>query len=156
MYKLVLDNFEKEFTLIGISTSLEAFRLAFLINKKLNINLKRTQYDVKMSKKDNVFNFELFKYEDIRSQYTYYLAQNKSILKEKTHTENALFNIEQSLVNHLIPSHKQVQYFLKIEDEDNRINQKKIIFALNEIPQLISVFHLQKNEVKSSENLIFE
>ena len=157
MHKLVLDNFQKEFGLIGICSSLEGYKLAFLVNKKLNINFHKSRTDVILNLKQAELNFELYKYEDYKTKSTLYLVQNKSKYNQnKTEDLNSLFQVEQTIFNYLIQSHKQAEFLLKIEDDFNTYTLKTLISSLNEIPQLISAFEIPYNEIKSAENLIFE
>ena len=157
MYKLVLDNFHKEFGLIGICSTLEGYKLAYLINKQLNVNFSKTRSDVILNFNQMDLSFELYRYEDFKTESTLYLVQNKS--KYNTNwekTSNSLFEVEQTIYKYLIQSHKQAEFLLKIEDESMHYKSKALISALNEIPQLISAFEIPFNEIKSAENLIFE
>jgi len=157
MQKLILDNFQKEFGLIGICSSLEGYKLAFLVNKKLNINFRKTRTDVLLNAKQAELNFELYKYEDAKTKSTLYLVQNKSKYNHlKTEDSTSLFQVEQTIYEYLIQSHKQAEYLLKIEDDFNSYTIKALISSLNEIPQLISAFEIPFEEIKSAENLIFE
>ena len=157
MYKLGLDSFQKKFSLIGISSTLEAYKLAYLINKKLNINFKKLRSDVTLNFRENKLNFELFRYEDHKTESALYLVQNKSKFNALRKVEtNSLFEVEQTIYKYLIQSHKQAEYLLKLEDDLNHYNSKRLATQLNEIPQLISAFEIPYEEIKSSENLIFE
>jgi len=157
MYKLVLDNFQKEFGLIGICSTLEGFKLAYLVNRKLNINFYKTRTDLSLSAKNTEHNFELYKYEDSKTKSTLYLVQNKSKYNQhKAEDTTSLFQVEQTIYNYLITSHKQAEFLIKIEDDFNSFTMKAFVSALNEIPQLISAFEIPFDEIKSAENLIFE
>ncbi len=157
MYKLDLDNFQKEFDLIGICSTLEGYKLAYLVNKKLKINFCKTRTDVTLTEKQAELNFELYKYEDDKTKATLYLVQNKSKYNQtKSEEPHSLFQVDQTIYRYLIKSHKQAEFLLKIEDDFNSFTIKTLISALNEIPQLISAFEIPFNEIKSAENLIFE
>lgn len=157
MYKLVLDNFQKEFGLIGICSTLEGYKLAYLINKKLKINFSKTRADVLLNVNQTELHFELYKYEDLKTKSILYLVQNKSKYNQTNAADTtSLFQVEQTIYKYLIQSHKQAEFLLKIEDDFNAFTIKTLIASLNEIPQLISAFEIPFNEIKSAENLIFE
>ena len=49
----------------------------------------------------------------------------------------------------------QVDFFLKIEYHTDHININQIIKSINEIPNIISVYSLNLNNIKNKENLNF-
>ncbi|MGB2088009.1 MAG: IPExxxVDY family protein, partial [Psychroflexus salarius] len=53
MYKLKSLVLEDDYKLIGIHTSLEAYKLAYLINKHFSISFERATYDLDMTYKDS-------------------------------------------------------------------------------------------------------
>jgi hypothetical protein len=157
MYKLELDSFYNDFNLIGISATIEGFKIAYLINKKMGFNFSKCRNDVMMKVKNNSLAFEIFKFHNQKTRSTLYLVQNKSTYTlQTTSASNALFDVDQTLHKYLINSHKQAEYLIKIEDDYNHMNTKAMVSSLNEIPQLVSAFEIPFEDIKSPENLIFE
>ena len=54
LYSLEIDDFSSyDYHLIGIHSTLEDYRLAFLLNKHLGVNFKRASYDLDFENKNN-------------------------------------------------------------------------------------------------------
>jgi len=159
--KLSLDDFfeEEEFTLIAIHCVLEHYRVAYLINKHLNISLKRDLKDVKNSKLNT--EFALFEYLDVNTDNIYNLVANQcKMATEKTDRLrlNNLFSEEKSINDttyYLIPEQKKVSYFLKIDAEFTTNKTQVILNKILEIPQIITAYYVDANNLKSKNNLIF-
>ena len=63
IYSLGLDDFyEDEYSLIGIHTALEDFKLAYLLNKNLNTNFCKSKEDLNFEEKQKKVSFSLFNY----------------------------------------------------------------------------------------------
>ena len=159
MRKLVLTTcLDLDFKLIGINASLEAFKLAFLINNNLRMQFKRAKKDVKMYYENSNIYFSLYLFCDSKTTCKLYLIQNKSVyVNQKPKFATSLFENQQEFMGkHLIKSNMQSDYLIKIEDEFDRFKTKKLIHNLNEIPQIISAYKIPNENINSPENLIFE
>jgi hypothetical protein len=55
----------------------------------------------------------------------------------------------------LIPEYKKVNYFLKIENEENNVNIKDILVNIQKVPQVVTVYDVDATTLKSKNNLIF-
>ena len=159
MRKMLLNTFlDLEFKLIGINASLEPYKMAFLINKNLKMQFKRTPKDVEMFHDNLIINFSLYSFCDPKTATKMYFIQNKSkYINQKPKFATSLFKDEDQIIDkHLIKSRLQSDYLIKIEDEFDRFKIKKLLLDLNEIPQIISAYEISLDHVKSPENLIFE
>lgn len=159
MVKLILDTpVDTNFKLIGLNANLEPFKLAFLINKKLNLSFSRKEEDIIVIHKGYQINFALYSYYDLKSECVLYFIQNKSeYIDQKPKFVASLFENDKQIVGKfLIESHKQCDYFIKIEDESERFKTKKLTMQLNEIPQIVSSYEILTETLKSPENLTFE
>ncbi len=159
MQKLILnDCIDLNFKLIGINASLEPYKMAFLINKHLSMQFRRTKKDVELFFQNSRIHFALYDFCDTKTACQLYFIQNKSkYINQKPKFATSLFeNQDQFVGKHLIKSKLQSDYFIKIEDEFDRFKIKKLIHNLNEIPQLISAYEINPNDIKTPENLIFE
>jgi hypothetical protein len=145
-----------QYYLFAIHSVLIDYRLAFFLNKHLNLELKRTSKDLDISGQDGLYS--VFEYEDQDNLLNWNLISNCSntIIKNKI-KESLLFKnteIEQKkykLMNEL----SQVDFFLKIEYHTSTINIKKIIKSINEIPNIMSVYNLNLKNIKNKETLNF-
>ncbi|WP_338646929.1 IPExxxVDY family protein [Flavobacterium sp. KS-LB2] len=158
--KLNLDEFDEiDYYLIAIHTSLEDYRLAYFINQKLPINLSKSKNEIQINIKEGETNFSRFQYSDIEKEISWDLIQNKNevIQYKKDNTQNLFSNVtmEVSTKVFLLPEFKKVDYFLKIENNDDTVNLSKIQILLNTIDNVSTVYTVDTNQIKSKNNLIF-
>ncbi|WP_378179967.1 IPExxxVDY family protein [Aquimarina sp. SS2-1] len=159
--RLVLDTImDDDYDLIAIHCSLASYRLAFVLNKYVDLRLFRKKQDIKCEYDTYSASFPLFQYHDHFQYNTYSLLGNKY----RTKTENmpspsaSLFAEEEDsyVTRHLIPELKNVDYFLKIETETSQFSGKSLTAKLLAIPQIITAYVVDYTQLKSKNNLIFE
>ena len=160
IHKLDLGEFDEiDYYLIAIHTSLEDYRLAFFINQKLPINLSKSENEIQINIKEGETNFSRFYYNDIESTITWNLIQNKNeVVQYKKGTTQNLFSdvtMEVATKVFLLPEFKKVDYFLKIENNDDAMDISKIQLLLNTIDSISTVYIVDTNQIKSKNNLIF-
>lgn len=158
VHKLILDDVfdQTRYTLIAIHCTIEDYRLAYLINNKLGINLKRKPCDLDFNKGKS--SFSIFDWEDKKQLVTWTLVSNictKEVYQEaKT---QSLFNLENIVTKkfNLVPEKKQVNYFLKIDNDLNEKQEKYITTSMLNIPQIATAYSIDASQLKSKDNLIF-
>ena len=72
---------------------------------------------------------------------------------------NSLFNQEEPITktHHLIPEYKKVNFFLKISDDHvNKTKLNLILRKIQSIPQIVTAYSLDPNDLRSKNNLIFD
>jgi hypothetical protein len=162
IHKLNIEDFDydDEFVLIAIHTSLEDYRLCYFINQILNISLKKADYEVLISNKNGETNFSKFDFDDQKKNVFWHLVQNKNkiSIKEKSTNFNLFQNttIESSTKVYLLPEFKKVDYLLKIDNENDTINETEITTLLNSIERISTVYSIDLNTIKNKNNLIFK
>lgn len=142
--------------LLAIHSVLTDYRLAFFLNKHLNIELKRAFEDLDISRQDGFYSF--FQYEDEDNLLNWNLISNSSYTNVKNEIKESLLfkNTKVELKKFkLINELSQVDFFLKIEYHTDQININQIIKSINEIPNIISVYSLNLKNIKNKENLNF-
>lgn len=160
VHKILLDDdFAEDFSLIAIHCSEDAFKIAYALNKHLNVRLKRRSTDLDFTIDQQQVSFPIFEFEDEFQYTTYYLVGNKckSILQQ-TAMGGGLFNEEPSetvRMNYLLPEFKKADYFLKIESDFEQIPLRRILALINEIKQVISAYEIDTQRIKSNNHLIF-
>ena len=157
LHKLVLDDIEDvSYSLLAIHCTVEDFRVAYLLNKHLKISLKRRPEDLDFAFKKA--SFSLFEWKDEEEMITWNLISNVSKVEEDgiLNTES-LFKVPNKIIrtHNLIPEYKRVNYFLKIFNDGNFINEKSIIANIQQIPHIVTVYSLDASQLKSKDNLIF-
>ncbi|MCX7546520.1 IPExxxVDY family protein [Xanthomarina sp. F1114] len=156
--KLSLDDFfdDEGFTLIGIHTSLEDYRLAYLLNTKLNIRLKRKKKDLDFS---NNAVYSIYEWYDEKQLNTWNLVSNICKLETvNTEISNNLFSDSGKLTEtfYLLPELKKVNFLLKISDEQmSETKRQKIVNTIQEIAQIVTAYSIETDQLKSKSNLIF-
>jgi hypothetical protein len=159
IHKLDLDEFDEiDYHLIAIHTTLEDYRLAYFINQHLPVNLSKSKEEILISIKEGETQFSRFYFDDEDNFISWNLIQNKNeVVGEKEIASQDLFsNSAQVLATKvfLLPELKKVDYFLKIEsDDDLQINE--IVKKLKTIKSLSTVYVVDTETIKSKNNLIF-
>ena len=159
-HRLVLeDDFREDFLILAIHCGVEPYKMAFHLNKYLQLRLKRRRTDLEFSKNGLEIQFPMFEFEDITNYTVYNLVANtcKSATANIT-ASGGLFesNVsEEYITTHLIPEYKKVDYFLKITSENTQTSTKKILSEVNKMKPVISSYFIDSEHIKSKNNLIF-
>lgn len=159
IHKLHLEEFDEiDYQLIAIHSTLEDYRLAYFINQNLPINLHKENSNIQISNKDGETQFTRFIYEDSKD-IAWNLVQNQNdVFVSSTNSNQGLFtetNNKFSTKIYLIPEFKKVDYFLKIENGDVKIDVSKITNCIKKIDKVSTVYAVEVEKIKSKNNLIF-
>ena len=150
IHRLSSDDLEKDYKLIAIHSDIEPYRLAFEINKKLKVQLKRSSFDLSFKNKSSIF--DLYKHISEIFNTKLYLILNKSTDKKKIEGQLLFENFDEQ--SYLIPELSKAQYLLKIEGGGFDVDD--LLKKLNEIDNVISSYRTEISSIKSKYNLIFE
>ena len=154
IYELNIDEFSNDnYTLIGIHTILNEYKLAYSLNQFLHVKFNRTNYDLDFIQRDGESSFAVYEYTNTKLCQKWFLISNvyKSTRKE---VSISLFDQSDS-ISHLIPEKKKVDFFLKLEGGFDYESIVKIIEQINQIPQIITSYQIEVNTLKSKDFLIF-
>jgi hypothetical protein len=158
--KLHLDEFDEvDYDLIAIHSSLEDFRLAYFINQNLPIILSKNKEEIGVLVKEGEAFFSKFIFDDLKNDIIWSLIQNKNdiIINQKSTKQNLFLdtNLEVLRKVYLISELKKVDYFLKIEHNNNAFQMDEIVRQLNKIERISAVYSVIPEKIKSKNNLIF-
>ena len=157
VHKLLVDDFyDDSFILIAIHCRLEDYRLAYLLNKHLNIRLVRLPQDLDYKYLDA--NYSIYEWNDEQHQTTWNLISNVCKKEEAgLQSSGSLFNSDQTVLKtyHLLPEFKKVDFFIKITSDEESIDENELLKKLMNIPQLITSYGIDPDNIKSKDNLIF-
>ena len=157
LHKLLVDDFSDEnYSLLAIHCTIEDYRVAYLLNQYLNINLVRKAQDLDF--KYIAASYSFYEWEDKNQLVTWNLVSNVCKKEEDSLTSTgSLFKSQNKIIrtHNLIPEYKKVNYLLKIYNDGNFINEKTIIHKIQEIPQIAAVYSIDVTQLKSKDNLIF-
>ena len=157
VHKIQLEDFDQvDYNLIAIHTALEDYRLAFKINQKLTISLTKNECEIPFEVNKKKASFSRFTFDDEEKMMLWDLIQNKQEIEMffQTSAENLFGNKNVTSQINLVSELKKVDYFLKIEHND-QIKIKDIISEINKIDAVSTVYEVNAKEIKSKNNLIF-
>ena len=157
LHKLLVDDFSDDiYSLMAIHCTIEDYRVAYLLNQYLNINLVRKAQDLDF--KYIASSYSIYEWEDKNQLITWHLVSNVCKKEEDSLTSTgSLFKSQNKIIrtHNLIPEYKKVNYLLKIYSDGNVINEKTLIHKIQEIPQIAAVYSIDVTQLKSKDNLIF-
>jgi hypothetical protein len=157
LHKLFVDDFyDASFSLIAIHCRLEDYRLAYLLNKHLNLNLKRKEND--LDYKYFAASYSIYEWENINEYITWNLVSNVCKKEEDSlQSSGSLFEQSNKILKtyNLIPELKDIDYLLKISNETKLFNEKIVTQKLQSISQIITTYSVDAIALKSKEYLIF-
>lgn len=157
LHKLLVDDFyDDTYKLIAIHCRLEDYRLAYLLNQNLALTLERKPDDLDFKYLES--SYSIFEWNN-KSQYvTWNLVSNVCKKEEDSlYSTGTLFQTNEKVLKtfNLIPELKKVDYFIKISDEIQNVNENVILSRLQTIPQIITSYTVNPLKIKSKDHLIF-
>lgn len=153
VHKLTFDDFyDYEFELIAIQTTLNPIRLAFSLNKELEILLEKGNSKVNFETNSGKISMDWMCYEDEHLHVDWSLITNQYEIESEVS-----FGIFESanMTLYLIPELSKIDFFLKIENTDGRFNTEEIIKKIKKINGVTTVYSIEPTQLKSINNLIF-
>ncbi len=135
--KILRVEYDFDFTLIGISSSVRDYRLCWYINKHLPLRFQRDTDLIIYNEIGNESYHSCFKFSMENLETDLYLLSNKS------GTE------------YIVPESKESDYFIVSTEALNSDEEKAIVNGLNKIEVVQAAFMLDANSFKSKENLLF-
>ncbi len=157
LHKLLVDDFNDDtYALIAIHCRVEDYRMAYLINKQLGVNLVRRSKDLDLNYTSS--NYALFDWYDEPNDEDWYLVANVCKKEEESLSSTGMLfsdDLKVTKTYNLVPEMSQVDYFLKISNDRCQVNTKLIGDKLQQIPQVITNYNVELSKVKSKEHLIF-
>ena len=156
IHKISAEFYEDSFDLIALHCSLEDYAMAYALNLCLKSDFKRRQNDLDISAHITIPIFEWK--DDINDRYWTFFTNNG--LKEDTLVRSDLFKNETSYTTfNIVPEHRDVDYFIKIVQDDSGCywNGKieNLIKVLLAIPKIVTAYTIETDKLKSKNNLIF-
>ena len=157
LHKLLVDDFyDDSYKLIAIHCGLEDYRLAYLLNKNLELKLERKRKDLDFRYLTS--SYSIFEWNNAARYVNWNLVSNVCKKEEDSlySTGTLFYKAEKTIKTfHLIPEFKKVDYFIKISEETQNVNEKMILNKLHSIPQIITSYTVDPLHIKSKDHLIF-
>lgn len=145
--------YDHDYDLIGIHSTLADYRMAYFLNETLSIHLSRFKEDLEYKSKN--CSFPLFTFEDESAFTSWSLIANKFVFTEEVSFNGSNLFQEESKISYLIPEKKRIDYFIKISglQDDNELSE--VLYKINKINNIIASFAIDPLDLKSRDNLIF-
>ena len=157
LHKLQVDDFyDDSYKLIAIHCRVEDYRLAYLLNKHLELKLERKDADIDFKYLES--SYSIFEWDNETEYVMWNLISNVCKKEEDSlHSSGTLFNETEKVLKtfHLIPEYKKVDYFIKISDEIQNVDENLILNKLKVIPQIITSYTVDPLQIRSKDHLIF-
>lgn len=157
LHRLFVDDFNDDtYSLLAIHCTIEDYRVAYLLNQQLQINLQRKPQDLDFQY--TASSFSIYEWEDTNHRVIWNLVSNVCKKEEEgLVSTGSLFDTPRKVLrtHNLIPEYKKVNYLLKIDNDGNHVNEKAIIHKIQEISQIAAVYSIDISQLKSKDNLIF-
>ena len=154
IHSLELDDFSDDnYTLIGIHSTLDEFKLAYLLNQKLATRFSRAGYNLDFENKNNNASFSIYEFINTKFSHNWFLISNQ-FTNNIAGVYTGLFQTNE-ITTYLIPEKKKVDYFLKLEGDFDADYIVKTVEHINNINQVITSYTIDPNILKSKEFLIF-
>mgnify|MGYP003624170542 CR=1 FL=1 len=154
IHSLDLNDFSDDnYTLIGIHSTLEGYKLAYLLNQHLKTKFLKATYSLDFENKNNNASFGIYEFINPKFSQSWFLISNQysNNLEEKN---TGLFQTNE-ITTYLIPEKKKVDFFLKLEGDFNYDYIAKKVEEINAINQVITSYKIDVNTLKSKYFLIF-
>ncbi|MHB0754871.1 IPExxxVDY family protein [Polaribacter sp. M15] len=153
IHSLGLNICEEEYSLIGIHTTLEDYKLAYVLNKNLGTRFYKSKEDLSFGEMKKQASFSIFKYLNKKYDFEWFLIANSSKRENLTVSNELLLTSETK--TYLIPEKKKVDFFVKITGNINYSFFIETIQKIKKIDQIITSYSIDKNTLKSKDFLIF-
>lgn len=154
MGKVKLDfNYDYDFFLLSIHSTLEDYRLALFLNVLFNIQLRKSEACLNFKHQNGTFS--IFDCDNAKN-YTYWsLISNKLVIEEQM--ESNTFSLFDTIYKTyiLIKEKKEVDYFLKIEGDLTPSQKLQIKDAITKIKGVLACAELAPKKLKTINNLIY-
>ena len=137
--KYILDEeYDYDFSLIGISCHEKDYRICWGLNKHLKISLSKDEKDLEVMLKNTDWQSKhsLYNYIHPDSENEFHLLTNRSS------------------IGYLLPEQAHADYLLMIT-ENEPIDLDGILQKVREIPFVLTAFNINVMQLKSKENLLF-
>jgi len=159
IHKLMIDDFdEADYMLIAIHSSLEDYRLAYFVNRELELRLEKCPKDIGFKQKETTAFFSRFTFEDNANDVAWNLIQNKNSVNSTLMGNVSLFTeagLSISTSSYFIPELKTVDYILKVENTEETNAADNVLNRLLDIKYIATAYKINHYKLKSKNNLIF-
>lgn len=147
-HKILEDFYDERFVLIALHCNQEDHLLVYALNSALKTRFMRSKKDVDL---DDNFMFPIFEWFDEKTDSNWSLFPNGTLGQDDINTSGLFKDMPSSAKHHLLPEHKEVDYFIKIDQEVS----ETLVKSIQEIPSVMTAYLIDCEKLNSKNNLIF-
>ena len=142
---------DDSYGLIAIHSGMEGYKLGYELNRVLHTRFHREKTDLELP---GGLHFPVFLWEDELNDRTWTLFYNECRTMDQDSEAN-LFSDEKAFsVHYLVPERKEVDYFLKIEQDYEQV-AIDVLKQIKGMPGIITAYTVQEDVIKSKLNYIY-
>ena len=155
IHKIQINDFiSDDYELIAVHSSLDDYKLAYMLNKELGVQLSKNLAYVEIAKKKKKSAFSNYIFDDEKNDVVWTLIENKTTIINSNKQTTSLFE-QVDITVFLLPEFKKADYLIKIENIDYGFDSESIIEKIQEIKNVTTAYAIDITNLKSKNNLIF-
>ena len=155
IHKIQINDFASDdYELIAVHSSLDDYKLAYMLNKELGIQLSKNLAYVEIAIPEGKSAFSNYIFDDEKNDIVWTLIENKTTIINSNKQTTSLFE-QVDITVFLLPEFKKADYLIKIENIDYGFDSESIIEKIQEIKNVTTAYAIDITNLKSKNNLIF-
>ena len=155
IHKIQINDFvSDDYELIAVHSSLDDYKLAYMLNKELGIQLSKNLAYVEIAIPEGKSAFSNYIFDDEKNDVVWTLIENKTTIINSNKQTTSLFE-QVDITVFLLPEFKKADYLIKIENIDYGFDSESIIEKIQEIKNVTTAYTIDITNLKSKNNLIF-
>jgi len=155
IHKIQINDFvSDDYELIAVHSSLDDYKLAYMLNKELGIQLSKNLAYVEIAIPEGKSAFSNYIFDDEKNDVVWTLIENKTTIINSNKQTTSLFE-QVDITVFLLPEFKKADYLIKIENIDYGFDSESIVDKIQEIKNVTTAYAIDITNLKSKNNLIF-
>ena len=155
IHKIQINDFvSDDYELIAVHSSLDDYKLAYMLNKELGVQLSKNLAYVEIAIPEGKSAFSNYIFDDEKNDIVWTLIENKTTIINSNKQTTSLFE-QVDITVFLLPEFKKADYLIKIENIDYGFDSESIIEKIQEIKNVTTAYAIDITNLKSKNNLIF-
>lgn len=155
IHKIQINDFvSDDYELIAVHSSLDDYKLAYMLNKELGIQLSKNIAYVEIAIPEGKSAFSNYIFDDEKNDVVWTLIENKTTIINSNKQTTSLFE-QVDITVFLLPEFKKADYLIKIENIDYGFDSESIVDKIQEIKNVTTAYTIDITNLKSKNNLIF-
>ena len=155
IHKIQINDFvSDDYELIAVHSSLDDYKLAYMLNKELGVQLSKNLVYVEIAIPEGKSAFSNYIFDDEKNDVVWTLIENKTTIINSNKQTTSLFE-QVDITVFLLPEFKKADYLIKIENIDYGFDSESIVDKIQEIKNVTTAYTIDITNLKSKNNLIF-